>query len=259
MLFCLVAARAQTPVVADGGVANAATMERGTGVAPGAMVTIFGSSLASGLARQDSVPLSGSIGDVSVTFNGVAAPLQFVAENMIGAQVPWNVVADATAGGSVNVVVTRAGNASQAVSVPIVPFSPAIYRVHPYTTQAMALNADGTLTAAPNTVEGMQSHPATVGDTVLIYANGLGAVTPAASNGSSSQDVTRIAVTTPTVLIQGVAAQVTFAGHSPKVPGLNLLNVIVQPGITSSDASPLQIQVGGITTTNAITIAVRVQ
>jgi uncharacterized protein (TIGR03437 family) len=258
-LCCVVAAQAQTPVISDGGVANAASLERSTGVAPGSMVSIFGTSLASGLARLDTVPLSTTIGDVSVTINGIAAPLQFVSENMIAAQVPWGVLPDPTVAGTASVVVTRLGTPSPTVTIPIVPAAPAVYRVHSWTTQAMALNADGTLTAAPGTIEGLQSHPANVGDAVLVYANGLGAVTPGIASGANSQDVTRIAQATPTVLIQGQPAQVTFAGLSPKIPGLNLLNVVVPAGITSSDAAPVQIQIGNITTTAQITIAVRGQ
>ena len=256
-LCCLAAAQAQTPVVSDGGVANSASFERGGGVAPGSMVSIFGTSLASGLARLDTVPLSAAIGDVSVTFNGIAAPLQFVSENIIGAQVPWDVLPDPTVSGTASVVVTRAGTQSPAVTIPILPTAPAIYRVHPWTTQAMALNADGSLTAAAGSIEGFQSHPATVGDAILVYANGFGAVTPAIASGANSLDVTRIAQTAPVVLIQGQPANVTFAGLSPKVPGLNLLNVIVPAGITSSDAAPIQIQFGSSTTTAQITIAVR--
>ena len=256
---CLGTARAQLPVISDGGVANAASFERGAGVAPGSMISIFGSNLAAGLARLDTVPLSTTIADVSVTFNGIAAPMQFVSENMIAAQVPWEVLPDPSVSGTASVVVTRPGAQSQTVIIPIIPVAPAVYRVHPWATQAMALNADGTLAAASGTIEGFQSHPANIGDAILVYANGLGAVTPAIVTGANSQDITRITQTAPTVLIQGQAAKVTFSGLSPKVPGLNLLNVVVPSGISSSDAAPIQIQIGSITTTAQITIAVRGQ
>jgi uncharacterized protein (TIGR03437 family) len=256
---CVVAAHAQSPVISDGGIANAASVERGAGVAPGSMISIFGTSLASGLARLDTVPLSTTVADVSVTFNGVAAPLQFVSENMIAAQVPWEVLPDPTVSGTATVVVTRPRAQSQAMTIPIIPVAPAVYRVHPWTTQAMALNADGTLAAAAAAIEGFQSHPANVGDAILVYANGLGAVTPNIATGANSQDTTRITQATPTVLIQGQPAKVTFSGLSPKVPGLNLMNVIVPAGITSSDAAPIQFQIGGTATTAQITIAVRGQ
>ena len=253
------AAHAQTPTIADGGVVNAASFDRGTGVAPGSMVAIYGSSLATALARSDSVPMSTSVSDVAVTFNGIAAPVQLVSPNMITAQVPWDVLADPTVAGSAAVVVTRPGIQSQALTIPIVPAAPAIYRVHPSTPQALALNSDGTLAAAAGSIEGMQSHPAVPGDTILVYANGLGAVSPAIATGANARDLTRVTQIVPTVLIQGLPATVSFSGLSPKVPGLNLLNVMVPAGITASDSAPIQIQIGNILTTDQITIAVRAQ
>lgn len=259
LLYCNVAAQAQTPIISAGGVANAANFDSSAGVAPGSMVVIFGTSLASGLSRMESVPLSTSIANVSVTFNGVAAPLQTVSSNVITAQVPWNVLPDPTVPGTADVVVSGPGIQSQAATVAITPAAPAIYRVHPWTTQAMALNSDGTLTAAVGSIDGFQSHPANVGDTILLYANGLGAVTPAINSGANSQDVTRITMATPSVLIEGVPASVTFSGLSPRVPGLNLLNIVVPAGITSSDTALVQIRIGSITTTDQITISVRGQ
>ena len=259
LLCWAVTAQAQLPVATDGGAANAASFERGVGVAPGSMVTIFGSSLAVGLTRLDSAPLSSTIADVSVTFNGLPAPLQFVSESVISAQIPWQVLADPTVAGTASVVATHLGTQSQPVTVPIVPFAPAIHRFHTWTTQAMVFNADGTLTAAAGAIDGVQSHPAAVGDTLLVYANGLGAVTPAIGDGVNSQDTTRVTMATPTVLVQGVAAKVQFSGLSPKFPGMNLLSVIVPSGITSGDQVPIQIQMGAITTTAQLTIAVHAQ
>jgi uncharacterized protein (TIGR03437 family) len=224
--------------------------------APGSLVMIFGSQLASGLSRADTVPLSNTIGSVSVTFNNITAPLQFVSENAIQAQVPWNVLPDPTLPGTANIVVTSGGIASQPVSVPINPFSPAIYRLSPSSSQAMAFNPDGTVAGPTGAIAGLQSHPASPSDTLTVYANGLGAVTPSIASGTSSSDAPRSTVTTPVVLIQGANAQVTSSGLSAQFPGMNQLSVIVPAGITSSDAAPIQIQVGGITTTAQITIAI---
>lgn len=259
-VLCVSATQAQVPVVADGGVANAASFERGVGVAPGSLAMVFGTQLASNLARADTVPLSTTIGDVvSVTFNNITAPLQFVSENMINVQVPWNVLPDPTVPGTASVVVTRGSIASQPVTVPINPVSPAIYRMSPSSPQAMAFNPDGTLAGPVGVIAGLQSHPANVGDTLTVYANGLGAVTPGIANGANSSDATRTTVATPIVLIQSIQAGVTFSGLSAQFPGMNVLNVVVPGGITSSDSAPIQIQVGTITTTSQITISVHTQ
>src|SRR5436305_13290330 len=98
---------AQVPVVADGGVLNGASFARGQAVAPGSIVSIFGTELATSLAQADTVPLSNSLGGVSVTFNGVPAPLYFVSAGQINAQIPWNVIPNGISSGTADIVVTR--------------------------------------------------------------------------------------------------------------------------------------------------------
>jgi uncharacterized protein (TIGR03437 family) len=60
----------------------------------------------------------------------------------------------------------------------------------------------------------------------------------------------------PVVLIGGVQAQVAFSGLSPEFPGVNQINVVVPQGVTPGNAVPLQLQVGGITSTDQVTIAI---
>jgi uncharacterized protein (TIGR03437 family) len=62
--------------------------------------------------------------------------------------------------------------------------------------------------------------------------------------------------TAPVVLVGGVQATVTFAGLSPQFPGVNQVNFVVPSGVTPGDAIPLQFQVGGITTTDKVTMAI---
>ena len=56
ILICAVTVFAQTPVVAQGGVLNAASFALNQGVAPGSLVSIFGTNLAASLALADSIP-----------------------------------------------------------------------------------------------------------------------------------------------------------------------------------------------------------
>src|SRR3954454_16034869 len=90
------AAHAQIPAVTQGGVVNAAS-NTGT-VAPGQLVSIYGTNLAETLTKADTVPLSTELGDVSVTFNGISTPLLFVSASQINAQLPWNVLSSGTTG-----------------------------------------------------------------------------------------------------------------------------------------------------------------
>ena len=247
-----VSAYAQTPAVSSGGVSNAAN---GLGtVTPGSLVSIYGSELAGGLAQADTIPLATSMSDVSVTFNGVPAPLLFVSGGQINAQLPWNVLSSGTVG-TASVVVTRNNQASAPQSLQVGPFSPGIYAIG---NIAVAINSDGSIAAPAGSIPGIATKPAKIGDPggLVILCTGLGAVDPPAVNGADSLDALRTATTTPTVLIGGKAATVVFAGMSPQFVGVNQINVAVPSGTPTGDAVSLQLSLGGMTTTATVTIAV---
>jgi uncharacterized protein (TIGR03437 family) len=256
LVFALcIAAHSQTPSVSAGGVINAASGASVTApVAPGSLVSIFGSNLAGGLAQADTIPLSTVLNSVSVSFNGIAAPLLFVSGGQINAQLPWNVLSSGTTG-TANVVVTRSGQPSTAQSVPVGPFSPGIFAVN---NIAIAINSDGTVAAAPGAIPGLNTRPAKIGDPggLVILCTGLGAVDSIPDNGAASLDKLRTATTPPTVLIGNKPATVVFAGLSPQFVGVNQINVAIPAGTPTGDKISLQISVGGVMTSADITIAV---
>lgn len=258
LLFTAACASAQTPTVAAGGVLNGASFAKGQPVTPGSLVTIFGSQLAARTAQADTIPLSNSLGGVSVSFvsdsKTVAAPMLFVnpdPNSQINAQVPWDLVpAGSTA--TVNVIVSRDGVASAPAPVNIGPFSPGIFASN---GRAIAVNADGTLAWPSGVIAGLTTHPAKVGDTVIVYATGLGAVDSTPANGAGSLDKLRQTLTKPTVMIGGVTAVVPFSGLSPQFVGVNQLNITI-PNANPGDNVPIQLQLGGITSPDGITIAI---
>jgi uncharacterized protein (TIGR03437 family) len=252
---------AQAPSVASGGVLNAASFAKGQVVTPGSLVSIFGTNLASSLASADSIPLSTSLGNVSVSFNNIPSPLLFVNHDaangdQINAQLPWEVANS----GSVNVVVTRNGQASQPVSVPVGAVSPGIFAVNFGVGNAIAYgNADGIIAAPTGSIQGLNTHPAKINDptTLVILATGLGPVNPPVATGNDVTDgQLHKCVNTPQVLVGNVAAQVVFAGMTPQFVGVYQINIVIQPGTPTGDKVPLQISMGGITTTDQVTIAV---
>ena len=247
-----VSAYAQTPSVSTGGVINAANGI--SPVAPGSLVSIYGSELASGLAQADTIPLGTSMSSVSVTFNGVPAPLLFVSGGQINAQLPWNVLSSGTVGTAL-VVVTRNHQPSAPLSLQVGPFSPGIFAIG---NIAVAINSDGSIAAPAGSIPGIATKPAKIGDPggLVILCTGLGAVDPPAVNGADSLDALRTATTTPTVLIGGKAATVVFAGMSPQFVGVNQINVAIPTGTPTGDAVSLQLSLGGMTTTATVTIAV---
>jgi uncharacterized protein (TIGR03437 family) len=253
----------QKPIVSDGGVVNAASFAGGQVLAPGSLVSIFGSELAAGITQADSIPLSNSLAGVSVMFNGIAAPMLFVSAGQINAQLPWDVLGGGGAtSGTVSVVVTRGNTPSDSKQVQVGPLSPGIF-AQDFTTgatgtgQAIAINTDGTLAAPEGSIPGLQTHPARIGDVILILGTGLGAVDGPIESGKRPPELRRT-LATPDILIGGVkATQVPFSGLSPEFPGVNQINVVVPQGVQPGDAVPLQLQEGGITTTDKVTMAVR--
>jgi uncharacterized protein (TIGR03437 family) len=241
-------------------VLNAASFATNQGVAPGSLVSIFGTNLASSLAQADSIPLSTSLGSVSVMFNNTAAPLLFVSHDpvngdQINAQLPFEVGT-----GTAQLVVIRSGTSSAPVGVNVISAAPGIFTVASGLGQAIAYgNNDGQIAAPPGAIFGLTTHPAAIGDptTLVILATGLGAVNPPVVTGSAVTDgQIHYTVVNPTVLVGGVPAQLVFSGMQPQFPGVYQLNIILAPGTPTGDAVSLQLVMNGITTTDKATIAV---
>ena len=208
------------------------------------------------MAQADTVPLSTTLGNTSVTINGIPAPLDFVTAGQINAQVPFNVFPDGvTTSGSVNVVVTLNGIPSPPQPVVINPFEPGVFASSGYAIAYFGAAGPnfGKLAAPVGTFSG--SLPAHPGDILTVYATGLGAVNPPIQNGVNSLDQLRFTVATPTVLIGNVQAQVLFSGLTPSFPGVYQLNIVVPP-VATGNSIPLQIQMNGITSPPTANIAV---
>src|ERR1017187_798604 len=129
-----VLAVAQAPLVEPGGVVDAASFKGP--VVPGSLVSIFGSNLASGTASASAIPLPVTLNGVSVSFNGIAAPLLYVSGQQINAQLPWEV----STTGPVSVVVANGTAASAPQSVQVGTFSPGLFTIAGY---AVAVNPGG--------------------------------------------------------------------------------------------------------------------
>jgi len=90
------------PVIAPGGIVNAASYVQGPIVA-GSLAAIFGTGLAASAGTSPGTPLPTTLNNVSVTMNGTAGPLLFVSPSQINAQVPWSLAGTS----QIQVVVTN--------------------------------------------------------------------------------------------------------------------------------------------------------
>jgi uncharacterized protein (TIGR03437 family) len=238
-----------TPISRVSAALNGASFATSQAVAPGSLISVFGVGLASSDAQASAIPLPSSLGGVSVAIGGVPAPLMFVSSKQINVQVPWSVPA-----GPADIVVTANGTALAAFHATIGAAAPGIFSTQFGVGQAIAINGDGTLAGPEGSIPGIGTHPTRTGDTIIVLGTGLGAVSPSITTGAASLDTLRNTAIKPVVLIGGAPATVSFSGLSPQFVGVNQLNVVV-PNIAAGTV-PLQIESGGVRTTDKVTIAV---
>lgn len=249
------------PTISAGGIQNAAASASPAVLTPGTLAAIYGTQLAAQTA-QAAAPFPVILGGVSVTVNGVPAPLYYVSPTQIDFVVPWEVKGPQAA-----IAVQVGGFTSMGVTVAIAPSAPQIFTVNS-TGQAAALIAGTTSLAAPvGAFPGSQ--PVQHGQYVILYATGLGAVQNQPADGSAPSGLSPT-VQTPYVgfgclgtngaVLTCIDGPVQFAGLAPGFVGLYQVNAQVPSVAMTGDAVPVVI-FSSITTdvvqSNKVTIAIQ--
>jgi serine protease len=219
LMFAVLAslpAPAQNPLVAPGGVVNAASGRAASSFAAaarGSLVSIYGSDLAAETALGTGVPIATQLAGTQVWFGDIAAPLLFVSPGQINAQVPFELPNVA----SVDLVVQTSTGTSDAVRVTLWSVDPGIFSVFKGDSQVSAAN------------------PISAGDRIAIFATGLGAVFPSVPSGRlGPSNPPAVAGIQPFVRVGGLPARVEFAGLAPGVAGgVYRVDVIAPSGISS--------------------------
>lgn len=218
------------------GVTNGASFV--SGVTPGGIITIFGTSLTkdvSGIVVASRLPLAVQLAGTSVTVNDIPAPL-FAVVNVAGneqinLQVPWEVAGQSTA----TFIVNNNGLTSGVVRVSVLPAHPGVFAWG--ANLGVVQHANGQLVT--------DQAPAAKGEVLIIYATGLGAVSPASPTGDAAGSGANLSrhVTLPVVTIGGINAAVEFSGLTPGFVGLCQVNVRVPSGAPSGSLD-LVVKVG---------------
>ena len=261
------------------GLLNGASFDRSGKVAPGSLVALFGSDLATGdkLGMYPEVVLPG--GGV-ITIAGVTAPLFDVVAS--AGQINLLVPFEAPTTGTAAVVVTNALGTSSALQLQMAPAAPGIFRIgdpnNPQRKNAAALVANTAWRAMPSSMAealGMPQNckaagvnpaaicgePAAANDPIQIYVTGMGRAT-ANGNTLRTGDVAPAngkplyrTVETPRVTIGGIDADVSFSGIAPGFAGLYQINVTIPRGAPAGNDVPVVIEIGGVS--DSATIAIR--
>jgi len=128
------------------------------------------------------------------------------------------------------VVVSSNGLVSNSMAVQMAAVSPAFFLFKDGKSIA-AVHALGGIVGA-TTLYANLSTPANPGETIAMFANGLGATTPAPTDGTVITTYLPCAAT-PTVTVGGAPAQVTYCGLVGS--GLYQVNVVIPPGAIAGD------------------------
>ena len=225
---------AQGPPQADvGGVVNNGTFASSEPLAQGDIAAIFGSQFTFDTPTEaSSLPLQTTLDGVQVLVNGVAAPVYYVSPQQINFEVPIDA---ATAnGGNGTVQVVRNNVKGNLVYV----------EINQQVPRFILYNGGYAIITTPdNVLTGIPSHPAKVGDTLQIYAIGLGGTSPSVASGAASPSSPLANVPGNTEVCFGVVSPLTqppcatpsFVGLTPNFVGLYQINVAVPSGVKSGN------------------------
>ena len=209
-------------------------------VAPGQLMTLYGTNLAPTGIAPASPGFPTSANGVAVTFNGFAAPLLYTSGAQINLQVPYEIAGQSevtmqVTSQSISPAISESYILAVGALEPGVFIGPAEFsapladaaKCNGQTLaglQPLALNADGSINSCAN--------PAAPGSTVTIFLNGLGITTPAQVTGAIASST--VAVSPPALLIRTTGPAVDLPTFTLAGAISGVAQVQVQTSATSS-------------------------
>jgi uncharacterized protein (TIGR03437 family) len=204
------------------------------GICMGPASTLFASFDSNGV-------LPSELAETQVIFDDVPAPLLFAQNGQVELIAPYELAGKSVA----SMRVTNQGHSATA-QVSVIDAWAGIFTVDGF--NAAAANSDGTLNSAAN--------PAARGESIALYATGLGQTKPAGVDGKLVKGlVTTVAAVT--VTIGGQNAKVLFAGDAPGFVGLSQINVVVPQAATPGPSVPVTVVAAGNASAQTVAIAVK--
>ena len=225
------------PVPAITAIVNAASYVAGA-VAPGEMVTIFGTNLGAAQLAQTSYDGSGYLGtyagETRVFFDNMQAPLVYASGTQVSAIVPYQ------AAESTKLRVEYQLRTLETRTAPVVAAAPGIFGV--------VVNQNGRINAA--------SEPAARGEIVTLFATGDGPTLPAGVTGKlPAAGKWGVPTGKAAVTFGGAAGEVQWAGEIAS--GVLQVNVKIPPAAPVGNAVPLALTIGGVASAPGASMAVK--
>ncbi len=259
----LVFTAADSPLTTNA-IANSASLAAGP-LAPGTLITITANRLAddNASAPDDSTqPLPTKLGNAEVIFNGVALPLLSASPGQIRAQLPYS-VGNASAASLYVRVAHNDGTVTvtSAAGIQIVAANPGLFAFGGTEPRSGLVLHASSGSAGESGVPVTSDNPAKPGETLVLWAAGLGAVKEAGvsapplvgvpHSGSNAHVVIPV-----TALVNGRSAQVAFAGLPQGSIGIYEVHVVLPSDLPDGPKSLLLIAQNGFVS-NRITVPVR--
>jgi uncharacterized protein (TIGR03437 family) len=202
--------------------------------APGMLVSVFGTNLAASEQLASTLPLPLTMGGVSATINGIAAPLLYVSPGQLNIQIPYE---------------TTTGTALLAVS------NNGLVAANSFTVSASApglftQNQQGTgpITATSSGGRGQQ---------FALYVTGAGEVSPPIATGAVPTGTqVPVPLLPVSVTVGGVAANLAYVGLPSWSVGTLQVNFTV-PQNAPLGAQPVVVTVGSASSPVAVTFTVQ--
>lgn len=206
-------------------------------IAPGELLTLYGSNLApSTMVAGSPFPTTGLNG-VQVTIGGYPAAIYYVSATQISAIVPYEV----TVGSVATIQVNNNGTLSNKVTQIVSYTAPGVF-----TQTQNGLNYGeiehlgvGNSVSPPGSVV-TDGNPAAEGETLAAYLTGLGTLTAAITDGAAGPSTGNGDPTTNTITVDfdGVAGTNDYSGLAPGYSGLYQLNFAIP---TSTSTAPITV------------------
>jgi uncharacterized protein (TIGR03437 family) len=220
-------------------------------VAPGEIVTIFGTNLGPGPLVTAQVDASGNIATTlagtRVLFDGVPAPILYTSATQVSVVVPFAVT------GKTSTAVRTEYNGFLGPSLPIsvVDSAPALLTANASGTgQIAALNQDYSLNSP--------SRPSEPNTVVQLYATGGGPWTESIPDGQIIGSHLVAPKAPVFVRVGKLPAQILYVGTAPSlVNGALQINILLPKELIGGPAVPIQISVGNYSSPPGTTLAVK--
>ena len=251
MLRRLVTAAIQgpAPAASSNSVANAASFLGGP-VAPGEMVTIFGTGIGPANIANYALLTSGYLdtyaGETKVLFDGIPGPLIYAMSSQTTVMVPYSVAGKS----STQMVIVYQGRSSAAITLPVAAAAPALF------SSDFSGKGNGAIVNQDNSYNS-PSNPADQGSVVQLYGTGEGQTSPAGVDGRIATAVFPKPVLPVRVTVGGINADVLYAGAAPyAAAGVFQINARIPQGVASG-AVPIVVSVGTLSSQPNLTVSVR--